>query len=548
MKKNVVIGFFGSQKDRGAKPSRWERWRPTLSLCAQPDFPVHQLHLILTNDAHRSLTTTLLADIALKSPHTEVIMHSLPMVDPWDFEEVAATLYDFAQTFEFDVVRNDYFVHLSTGTHEAQYILGRLAESRHIPAKMVDSLQGRNPDIEPWRGEVRFIDPNLAIYDKLFSRFKIERLGTESLLKGGIPTRNAEFNDTITRVEKVALRSDAAVLLMGKTGTGKSILAKRIFELRQRRHLVTGAFVDVNCATLDREMANSVLFGHKKGSFTGAVSDHEGLLKAADKGILFLDEIGHLPLEVQAKLLNALETKASRPLGGKELVHSDFMLIAGTNRDLRVEVEEGRFLEDLYARIDVWQFKLPTLAERWEDIEPNLEFELELAGAKRQCFPSFSPAAKEKFLAFAIKAPWPGNFRDLSASVDRMVTMADGGRIQPNDVDDEIARLLARWPRMGGAPCAEQEKAGTAPMALGEPHGLVAKVLPGVEMDVFEQAQLEAVLRAVRETSSMAEAGRRLFAVSRTERKSVNDTARVRAALASRGLDYHAVKAKLLAA
>ena len=549
MKKNVVIGFFGSQLDRGWADRRWERWRPSLSLCAQEDFPVHQLHLMVTSEAHLPWTKPLLADIAEKSPHTEVIIHQVPMDDPWDFEDVCSKLYDFALAFQFDEERFDYFVHLATGTHEGKIALYRLAESRHFPAKMVDTLKCEKPGVEPWRGEVRVIDINLAVYDKLFSRFKVERLATETLLKGGIATRNAGYNQTITRIEKVALRSDAPIMFMGETGTGKSMLAQRFYDLLFRLKKVEGHFISVNCANLDVSRAESELFGHKKGSFTGAVSDHDGYLAAADGGILFLDEIGHLSLEVQAKLLHALQDKMFIPVGGdpRKRVRSNFRLIVGTNRNLRKEVEEGRFMDDLYARIDVWQFTLPTLAQRWEDIEPNLEYELELAGKRHDCLASFSPLAREQYLAFAIKAPWPGNFRDLAASVDRMVAMSESGRILPADVEEEIERLVARWPRTASVVPSAPARGAALPVTVGQGN-LVEQVLPGAEMDIVERAQMEVVLQVVRDTKSMAEAGRQLFAVSRAQRKSVNDTARVRAALLAHGLEYATVKQRLAAA
>lgn len=554
MKQNVVIGFFGSERDKGWSPNRWSRWRPSLSLCVQPQFRVHQLHLMVTSEKHLSWTEPLINDIAEKSPGTQVIVHLVEMDDPFDFGEVVAKLYDFALTLTFDESKYDYFVHLATGTHEAKIALYRLAESRHFPARMVDTLKREHSDVEIWRGDLRIIDINLAVYDKLFSRFKVERLAVESLLKGGIVTRNEEYNQKIDRIEKITMRSDATLLLMGETGTGKSMLAQRIADRLARAKKVTGHFIPVNCANLDATRAESELFGHRRGSFTGAVSDHDGYLTAADGGILFLDEISHLSLEVQAKLLHALQYKTYVPVGGdpRKPVKSDFRLIVGTNRNLRREVEEGRFMEDLYARIDVWQITLPALAERWEDIEPNLEYELELAGERHQCLASFSPLAREKYLSFAIKAPWPGNFRDLAASVDRMVTLSEAGRILPADVDEEIERLKERWPRReartGTGAGAGEKNADVA----ARPHyllseGLVDRVRPGLDIDVVDRAQLEVVLQAIRDTKSMAEAGRQLFAVSRAQRKSVNDTARVRAVLLAHGLSYAEIKQRLSA-
>ena len=195
-----------------------------------------------------------------------------------------------------------------------------------------------------------------------------------AFLKSGIATRNARFNTMIDEIERVAIKSKAPMLLMGPTGAGKSFLARRVYELKKSRHQLDGKFIDLNCATLHGDGAASTLFGHIKGSFTGAGADRPGLLRSAHKGLLFLDEIGELGLDEQAMLLKAIEEKRFFPVGADTEVQSDFQLIAGTNRDLGKEVAAGRFREDLYARINLWTYALPGLAQRPEDIEPNLEY------------------------------------------------------------------------------------------------------------------------------------------------------------------------------
>ena len=162
---------------------------------------------------------------------------------------------------------------------------------------------------------------------------------------------------------KKAIKSRAPILLNGPTGAGKSFLARRIFELKQARHQFSGAFVEVNCATLRGDTAMSTLFGHVKGAFTGARESREGLLRSANGGMLFLDEIGELGADEQAMLLKAIEEKPL-PVWQRSPVSSDFQLIAGTVRDLRQLVAEGKFREDLYARINLWTFTLPGLRQR----------------------------------------------------------------------------------------------------------------------------------------------------------------------------------------
>ena len=181
---------------------------------------------------------------------------------------------------------------------------------------------------------------------------------------------------------------------MGPTGAGKSLLAKRIYELKKNRRAVEGSFVEANCATVRGDAAMSALFGHVKGAFTGAQKDRPGLLRAADKGVLFLDEVGELGLDEQAMLLRALEEKTFLPLGSDDEAHSDFQLIAGTNRDLLAAVRQGRFREDLLARINLWIFSLPGLRNRSEDIEPNLDFELDRFAEKAGRRVTFSREAR----------------------------------------------------------------------------------------------------------------------------------------------------------
>lgn len=532
MKKNVVIGFLGTTYDAvgGSTDKRWTRWRPSVSLCAhESSFPVDRLELLICAPSQEALVARIRQDIASISPRTEVVSHLVDLKNPWNIPLVYAALHDFTRSYDFQDDA-DYYVHWTTGTHQAQMCLFILTESRHFPAKIVDTHLVKDQD-EPWRGRVEVIDLNLSAYDQLASRFELEELESVVLLKNGIETKNRQYNATIEEAEDICLRSDEPVLVTGPTGAGKSKLVEMMHQLLTQRHLISGPFIDVNCATLDGQTVLSTLFGHKKGAFTGATEDHKGLLKEADGGVLFLDEIGTLPLDVQAKLLVALEKKEITPMGSNNKVKCNFRLVAGTNLDLRLEVKAGRFRGDLLARIDPWHIQLPGLAERPEDLEPNLDFELDRRSALLKRRVSFNKAAREKYLAFAATAPWPGNFRDLSASVMRMATMAEGGRILEADVDRELRRLRERW--------------GDAPAKRNKSVSLVEVVMPDAELDLFEQAAAEALLRVIQETPTMAEAGRVLFAVSRAKKKSVNDANRVRTHLVKWGLDYRSVKAQL---
>jgi transcriptional regulatory protein RtcR len=525
----VVLGLLGTTLDVGKGTPRWERWRPSVGICQQDDLLIARFELLYPPKAV-GLRDQIVQDIASVSPETMVKPHPLDLKDPWDFEGVYAALHDFAKAYPFAPDREEYLVHITTGTHVAQICLFLLTESRHIPGKLIQSgPKFRPPD--PAR-EVRLIDLDLSRYDKIATRFDREHKDRIAGLKSGIRTRNAAFNRLIDELEHVAARSVDPILLMGPTGAGKSQLAKRIYELKRQAHRIDGPFVEVNCATLRGDTAMSTLFGHRKGAFTGAASDRPGLLRSADGGLLFLDEIGELGPDEQAMLLRALEEHRFLPVGADEEVRSDFQLIGGTNRDLRHQVAQGRFREDLLARVDLWTFTLPPLRERPEDIEPNIEFELERFASRANRLVQFSREARDRYLAFSTspQARWNGNFRDLSASVTRMATLAPSGRISAEIVEHELKRLLRSWSQAPDASAGAGQETLAAALAPDQIAGL----------DRFDRVQLADVLSVCRASRSISEAGRQLFAASRVRKTSVNDSDRLRKYLARFGLTWEA--------
>lgn len=329
-KQTVVLGFLGTNLDAGRRQERWNRWRPSVAICQHEDLLVHRFEMVHAPD-QSELAEGVANDIRAVSPETSVHLHPLPLVDPWDLEEVFGQLYEFARRYPFNTDRHDYLIHLTTGTHVAQICLFLLAESRHLPGRLIQTSPPARGKANA--GTYRIFDLDLSRYDAIAARFRSERQEGLTFLKSGIETRNAAFNQLIEQIERVVLASSAPVLLTGPTGAGKSQLARRIHELKRRRELVSGPFVEVNCATLRGDQTMAALFGHVKGAFTGANSARAGLLCGADQGILFLDEIGELGIDEQAMLLQAIETKRFLPVGSDAPVSSDFQLIAGTNRD-----------------------------------------------------------------------------------------------------------------------------------------------------------------------------------------------------------------------
>lgn len=338
----------------------------------------------------------------------------------------------------------DYLIHITTGTHVAQICLYLLNESNYLPGRLLQTSPSTKRNNRDTIGGYRIIDLDLSRYNRIAMRFRQEIKDDISFLKSGIETRNTSFNNLIAQIEQVA----------------------------------------VNCATLRGDGAMSALFGHKKRAFTGAASDRDGLLKSADKGLLFLDEVGELGLDEQSMLLRAVEKK---------------------------------FREDLLARINLWTFEMPGLNKRPEDIGPNLNYELERFAEKNNTHITFSKEAETRLLTFA-KSPqalWPANFRDLNGAVTRMATLAPGGRITGQVVKDEIARLQTQRAGLSGI----REDRILVDL-LGEEQVL--------SLDRFEKVQLADVINVCRRSKTIAQAGRVLFASSRARKTRTNDSDRLR--------------------
>ncbi|APA70063.1 RNA repair transcriptional activator RtcR [Janthinobacterium sp. 1_2014MBL_MicDiv] len=530
-KRTVVIGFLGTQLDSGRGAARWEKWRPSIALTQHEDQIIDRFELLYAGSQFDNLVRQVSQDVASVSPETQLIAHELPISDAWDFENVYGALYDFAHTYPFDPDKEDYWIHITTGSHVAQICMFLMTEARYFPGRLLQTSPPKRQAIgNP--GSYALIDLDLSRYDQIAQRFTRAQAAGVAFLKSGIATRNAKFNAMIDEIERVAIKSRAPMLLMGPTGAGKSFLARRVYELKKSRHQIDGKFIDLNCATLHGDGAASTLFGHIKGSFTGAGSDRLGLLRSAHKGLLFLDEIGELGLDEQAMLLKAIEERRFFPVGADTEVQSDFQLIAGTNRDLGKEVAAGRFREDLYARINLWTYELPGLAQRQEDIEPNLEYLLAQYGAETGERVRFNKEARERFMRFATSpsARWNGNFRDLSAAVTRLATLSEAGRITDKVVDEETARLGRLWQHHG-------EQQGNDVVDLADIMGADA----AAQLDLFDALQLQAVIKICRQSHNMSDAGRKLYAMSREAKARPNDADRLKKFLARFALSWDKV-------
>jgi two-component system nitrogen regulation response regulator NtrX len=306
-----------------------------------------------------------------------------------------------------------------------------------------------------------------ALRDQVESRYEI--VGTSYSVR-----------QVLERIEKVA-PTDARVLVTGENGTGKELVARAIHRLSER---ASGPFVEVNCAAIPSELIESALFGHIKGSFTGAVSDRSGKFEQADGGTLFLDEIGDMSLQAQAKVLRALEQGVVTRVGGSRAIEVDVRVIAATNKDLQEEIGESRFREDLFYRLNVVPIHIPPLRERREDIPMLVQhFAQRMASNARVAARRFTGDAVTRLAALE----WPGNVRELRNTVERLLILSTGDEVRPSDVD-----LLAPGRSVGS--------------------GLGGELLSAVTFSEFkERAERAFILQKLRESDwNVAETARRM--------------------------------------
>jgi two-component system, NtrC family, response regulator AlgB len=261
-------------------------------------------------------------------------------------------------------------------------------------------------------------------------------------------TTDSPAMQTVIEMAFRAANSDATVLILGESGTGKSVLAKGMHARSPRK---SRAFVTVSCPSLSRELLESELFGHVKGAFTGALTDTQGKVSAADGGTLLLDEIGDLPLEIQSKLLRLLQEREYERVGEAKPRRANVRVISATNRDLAEAVREGRFREDLYYRLNVISLRLPPLRERLQDLERiakrHLDFFSHRAGRQ---FSGFTADALEAMQSYN----WPGNLRELRNAIERAVILGGGDEIGTNDLV-EIVQARSEL-RVGGSVTLEE--------------------------------------------------------------------------------------------
>jgi DNA-binding NtrC family response regulator len=272
----------------------------------------------------------------------------------------------------------------------------------------------------------------------------------------------------VKRLGERAAKSGIPILITGESGVGKEVIARAVHGSSDR---AGKPFVAVNCGAIPENLVESILFGHEKGSFTGAHEKHLGKFQEASGGTLFLDEVGELPLDVQVKLLRALQESEIDPIGAKRSIKVDVRIVSATNRDLSQAVAEGRFREDLYYRLNVFPIEAPSLRERKEDVPALVEAFIRRFNVEEG---KTVVGASAETMAFLTAYDWPGNVRQLENAVYRAIVLADAPYLQPHDFPS-ISGIAAPPPELSAepsaAPAPAQAQASTSTPATAEPGG-----------------------------------------------------------------------------
>jgi DNA-binding NtrC family response regulator len=407
-----------------------EQEGPVLSLVRA--FPFERVVLLATPGT-REITQATEVAVRERHPRCSVESRDLLLEDPTDYSAILRGLRRHFAELAREHPQAQYFVATASGTPQMHACWVLLAASGELPTRLlhlrpsrfvtaerpavseVDLTHAEFPTIRPRR----WLGPEASEDNVHDPQEVIGRLG----IVGSHPA--------LTRAIETAVLlspSDVPVLILGESGTGKELVASLIHQLSGRPG---GPFVTVNCAAVPEQLAESVLFGHRKGAFTGAARDQRGKFEEANGGTLFLDELGELSLEVQAKLLRAVQEGTIEPLGESRPRKVDVRLVAATNRDLVGAIARGEFREDLYYRLSVGEVRLPALRDRRSDIPILAVHFLDLANQRLKRPKAITPEGLSALLAH----PWPGNVRELSNAIQRAALLTRGQEIRTEDLD-----------------------------------------------------------------------------------------------------------------
>ena len=353
-------------------------------------------------------------------PGIDIEIKGLPLEDPTDYIGILKGLRKNFEEISSNVLNAKYFISVASGTPQMHACWLLLVSSGEIPAHILHTRPPRfvtkdRPiisDVDLTLPEFPIVRSNILNIDTVEDSPDANKVIAQLSIVGDHPSIAKALENAATLAQ-----STASIIILGETGTGKEVFAKFIHLLSNR---TAGQFVPINCAAIPEALVESLLFGHRKGSFTGATTDQLGKFDQADGGTLFLDELGELPLSMQAKLLRVLQDGLVEPVGDKKPHKVDVRIIAATNMDLGMAIKEGQFREDLYYRLHVGEIKLPPLRERKSDIPKLALHVLDRINANLKRPKKLSPDALARLQVHS----WPGNVRDLANVIERSALLS----------------------------------------------------------------------------------------------------------------------------
>lgn len=429
---NVLLSFAGSHDPFAPSPLSGEmNTGPVLTVAGS--HPFDHIYLFSTPRMAQQTVATA-AELKKRYPETDTHICEAPLKDPTNYLGILRQIRSHFKVIRAAHPEADYFIAVSSGTPHMHASWVMLAASGEIPATI---LQSTPPEFVPeGKSAVKEIDLSSDDFPRISLRessgpAEDDRDDFDEVRRElGIVGEDETFLKTIRQAAAYAPYDDTHILLLGETGSGKERITELLHRLSPR---ASRALVAVNCSSLPAELVESQLFGHKKGAFTGATADHAGKFKTADGGILFLDELGELPLAAQAKLLRVLDQGEIEPVGANRPIKVNVRVVAATNRDIRQMVAEGRFREDLYQRFGA-VITLPSLRQRKSDIPLLALHLLEDWNRRHQKQRSLSPKA----LTALTTHPWPGNVRELRRVVAQSAMLTDKSAIGPSELKFEL--------------------------------------------------------------------------------------------------------------
>lgn len=469
-------GLVGQEDQRG----------PILSLVTEEPF---DCIILFSTPATAELTLATQKELTLISPRTETIIRDVPLSDPTDYRAILTHLRSHLRTILNEQSDASFFIAVASGTPQMHACWVLLAASGDIPAKI---LHVRPPRfVTKDQSVVSEVDLSADEFPSVRARIRVpEGIPDEGRPDLALAVRQLNIvgdHESIRAAIEIAAAlatSDAPILIRGETGTGKELFARLVHVLSGRPK---DRFVAINCAAIPEDLVESVLFGHRKGAFTGAVRDQLGKFDLANGGTLFLDELAELPLAAQAKLLRVLQDGMVEPVGADGPHEVDVRVVAATNRDVAKAIKSGAFRKDLYYRLNVGEIVLPPLRDRRSDI-PKLALQvLDRVNASMRSPKRLSQGALARLQGHL----WPGNVRDLQNVIERSVRLC---RTQVLDAED----LLISEPITHADPLD----------ALPEPH-------PGFSLDKFiSSARKQLILRAIEIANGNQSEAARLLGIS----------------------------------